>query len=81
MATYILGSGSKPSRQKHDIYHQRIGIRTVAVDGGNLMLNGAIVRLKGIELGPSNLTLSSNLIQAKQQLQKLLELWWQLCFH
>lgn len=60
--------------KKHDIYHQRIGIRTVAVDGGNLMLNGAIVRLKGIELGPSNLTLSSNPIQAKQQLQKLLEL-------
>lgn len=30
--------------------------------------------MKGIELGPSNLTLSSNPIQAKQQLQKLLEL-------
>lgn len=58
--------------KQHDVYHQRIGIRTVAVEGGNLMLNGTVVRLKATELVAPNMTLTANPVQVKQQFQQLL---------
>ncbi|KAF1681447.1 sugar-binding domain-containing protein [Veillonella sp. R32] len=58
--------------KQHDMYALRIGIRTVAIESGNFTLNGTVIRLKGRQFTGLDGQLTTNLMQAKQQLLQVL---------
>lgn len=57
--------------KQHDMYQLRVGIRTVANESGNFLLNGTVTRLKGIEFNTTSAMLTTNPTQVNQQLQQL----------